>query len=356
MRFLQLPILALVLIVATFAIAFTALKTASELWYDAFYTFTAVVLLAAVFAARFRRRNEKAFWFGFAVFGWAFLVLGLGPWPNFDGDDDGVAIAVNKHVLTSRVILFLVPYLRAKTDDLAHIDKITTYTIGVAHLLTTLAIATAGGILAIVIRERRGRLVSVKSLLILAGLAVSAAAASSITSGRPARPWLPRSSFRYLASLKSLAQQNPRATAYGLAWMPTFHHPVAVRIDWTAGGAELRAEVLDGKGGYVGGQIAIDKKITLSADQIAELSRQVEKAGFWAMPTAEDLGKDPYSFVTDGDRLTIHGVKQGAYHLVTRVLPDPSFTKLCRHILELTGLKFQESWAGYHDNDDQPEM
>lgn len=59
MKSLQLPILALLLIVAACAIAFTALKTASELWYDAFYTFTAAVLLAAVIAARFRRRNEK---------------------------------------------------------------------------------------------------------------------------------------------------------------------------------------------------------------------------------------------------------------------------------------------------------
>ena len=164
MKSLQLPILALVLIVAACAIAFTALKTASELWYSTFYTFTAVLLLSAVIAARFRRGNEKAFWFGFAVFGWAFFVVGLGPWPDVDTDPDGINITLNRQLLTSRVIEFLVPYLRSQANDFGRIGQITTNAMGIAHLLTTLAIATAGGALAFLIRRRRGRRVTVKSL------------------------------------------------------------------------------------------------------------------------------------------------------------------------------------------------
>jgi uncharacterized membrane protein len=164
MKSLQLPILALVLIVAVCAIAFTGLKTALPIWYSAFYTFTVVVLLAAVIAARFRRGNEKAFWFGFAVFGWAFLVLGLGPWPDVDADPDEANITLNRQLLTSRVIEFLVPYLRSQMSDRGRIGQITTNTMGIAHLLTTLAIATAGGTLAIAIRRRRRRLLRVKSL------------------------------------------------------------------------------------------------------------------------------------------------------------------------------------------------
>jgi membrane protein implicated in regulation of membrane protease activity len=52
MKSLQLPILAMIVIIVACAIAFTALKTASDLWYGAFYTFTTVSLVAAVIAAR----------------------------------------------------------------------------------------------------------------------------------------------------------------------------------------------------------------------------------------------------------------------------------------------------------------
>ena len=242
MKSLQLPILALILIVPACAIALTALRTASDLWYGAFYTFTAVLLLFAVIAARFRRGNEKAFWFGFAVFGWAFFVLGLGPWPtmNVDEPDAGIGIALNPHLLTSRVILYLVPHLRTQTDDLGRVDKITTNTIGIAHLLITLAIATAGGAVAVVIRRRRAKLVSVKSLTILAVLAVATAAGSSTLFGRSStrntRFW----AFENDPPLKELAQRDADATAYQLTWSPTFHHPVRVRIDWKGERATLR--------------------------------------------------------------------------------------------------------------------
>ena len=73
MKRLQVSILSVILVTVACALAFTALKTASDFWLSALYTFTTVLLLAAVIAARFRRGNEMAFWFGFAVFGWGFL-------------------------------------------------------------------------------------------------------------------------------------------------------------------------------------------------------------------------------------------------------------------------------------------
>jgi len=55
MKRLQVSILAIVLVVAVFAMAFTALRTASGLWLTTLYTFTSALLLFAVLAARFRR-------------------------------------------------------------------------------------------------------------------------------------------------------------------------------------------------------------------------------------------------------------------------------------------------------------
>ena len=60
MKRLQVSILAIILVVAVCALAFTALRTASRLWYSSLYTFTVALLLFAVLAARFRRGPERA--------------------------------------------------------------------------------------------------------------------------------------------------------------------------------------------------------------------------------------------------------------------------------------------------------
>ncbi len=353
MKSLQMSILALVLIVVVCAMAFTALKTASDLWYGALYTFTAVLLLAALVAARFRRGNEKAFWFGFAVFGWGFFILGLGTWPILTEEEpSGMGIVLNQNLLTSRVILFMVPYLRNKSIDLSAIDKITTNTTGIAHLLVTLAIAICGGLIAILIRKRRGRLVSIKSLAVLLGLAVATAFASSSKFIWPPAPRFLGSKFKDEPSLQPLAQRDRNATAYRLIWMPTFHHPVCVRIDRTGEGAKLSAVVLDGKAGYEPGQIAIHQSIALGAEQFRELDRHMEQAAFWKMPADEKID----GFVADGDPLVLEGVKNGTYHIVRRELPDPAYTKLCGHMLDLTGLKIRDIWEEYHANEDDSEM
>jgi hypothetical protein len=126
MKRLKISILALILVTVACALAFTAVKTASDFWLSALYTFATVLLLAAVIAARFRRGNEKAFWFGFAVFGCGFFVLGMGPWPvPTDGGPNDMRIPLNRHLLTSRLIDFLVPYL-TETDDLGTVNETTT--------------------------------------------------------------------------------------------------------------------------------------------------------------------------------------------------------------------------------------
>ena len=99
---LRVSLLAIVLIIAACAMAFTGLRTASKLWYSALYTFTAFLLLTAVLAARFRRGHERAFWFGFAVFGWGFFLMGLGPWMNpFSDDGEPVGHTLNPNLLTT---------------------------------------------------------------------------------------------------------------------------------------------------------------------------------------------------------------------------------------------------------------
>jgi hypothetical protein len=95
-----------------------------------------VLLLVSVIAARFRRAGERAFWFGFAGFGWGFFVLGSGRWINpFAARALRPTSSLNPSLITSKLILFLLSLLRMETDDLKAIDQITDNTIGIAHLL-----------------------------------------------------------------------------------------------------------------------------------------------------------------------------------------------------------------------------
>ena len=373
MKRLQMSIAATILVVVACAMALTALRTASDFWLSALYTVTTVLLLLAVVAARFGRGSGKAFWFGFAVFGWGFFLLGYGPWrtPRADPTEQ-FNVPLNRNLITSRVILYLVPYLITESDDLEDIDKITANTISIAHVLVTLALAVGGGFIAVVMRRRRGRVGSVKSLAILATVALLTARRSrrllSSDDRRRSSPiwvfgkdkgdspdFVAKWYSEHLAaigepSLWMLSRRDSEATAYRLLWLPTFHHPVCVRIDRTRDGAKLRARVLNGMGGYAPGQIAIDRSVTLGADQFIALNRRLEQAAFWEMPTElGDLG-------LDGDQLIVEGVTTGKYHVVDRWEPDPAYAKLCLNMLDLTGLKVQKTWRKYHANNELPEM
>jgi hypothetical protein len=349
-----------------------ALRTASDFWLSALYTFAVGLLLIALVAARFRRGNGKAFWFGFAVFGWGFFLLGYGPWRTAPADPgEQINIPLNRNLITSRVILALVPYVIKDSDDVEDIDKLTANAVSIAHVLVTLAIGIGGGLVSVLMRRRRGRVASIKSTAVLAAIAlVSGIVVSSEFLWRSA-PFFPEMVFGrdkddsdftarwYREQLTAMGEpslwmrsrQNREATIYRLLWLPTFDHSVCVRIERMREGAKLRARVLNGMGGYAPGQVAIDRSVTLVADQLRVLERQLEQAAFWDMPASVDEGLG-----SDGDQLIIEAVTAGKYHVVDRWNADLAYVELCRQMLDLTGLKLQKAWAKYHVIDVSFEM
>jgi hypothetical protein len=366
MKRFRTSIMGMVLVVAAFAMAFAALRSASDLWFSAVYTFTVVLLLLTVIVARFRRGDEKAFWFGFAVFGWGFFLLGFGLWMNplasFDFEE-GEPSRLNPNLLTSRAIFVVVTRLRTHADAVQDIEKITWNTIGIAHLLITMVLAVCGGMIGALLRRRRGKIVSVKSLAILAALAAVTTFVSSGFSPKPPALFFPKLAFDerkehsdFVAawysghlramgepSLWQLSRNSKDAIVYRLLWLPSFHHSICVRIDRTPGGPKLHATVLDGQGGYEPGLVAIERNIVLPEEEWKTLNQLLERAGFWTMPTrlADDGG-------CDGDQLIVEGVSEGTYHLVDRWMPEPAYLDLCRHMLDLTGLDVERSWGSYH--------
>lgn len=67
------------------AIAFAALRGASAIWASVMFTLTLVLLSTAILGAFYCQRPARIAWAGFAVFGWAYLAMTFGPWPNKNG-------------------------------------------------------------------------------------------------------------------------------------------------------------------------------------------------------------------------------------------------------------------------------
>jgi hypothetical protein len=61
------------------AVGFAALREADELWDSWLFYLTLVLLLVAVLLAALRTGDRRAFWIGFALFGWGYLSLSLIP-------------------------------------------------------------------------------------------------------------------------------------------------------------------------------------------------------------------------------------------------------------------------------------
>jgi hypothetical protein len=80
MRLPRFTIAGLMGLVVVVAVGVAALRFASELWAGVLLMLTLGVLGAAVLAFHERTGASRSWWRGFALFGWGYLVLAMGPW------------------------------------------------------------------------------------------------------------------------------------------------------------------------------------------------------------------------------------------------------------------------------------
>jgi hypothetical protein len=78
----RITILVLMVVVALVATSLVALRSTLEIWASAYFSLTVVLLCTAIPGMAFRRGMRRAFWAGFASFGWTYLVLCFGPVPG----------------------------------------------------------------------------------------------------------------------------------------------------------------------------------------------------------------------------------------------------------------------------------
>jgi hypothetical protein len=78
----RITILGLMVVVVFVATSLVALRSTLEIWASAYFSLTVVLLCTAIPGMAFRQGIRRAFWAGFASFGWTYLVLCFGPVPG----------------------------------------------------------------------------------------------------------------------------------------------------------------------------------------------------------------------------------------------------------------------------------
>lgn len=79
MRFPRFTIRSLIGVVLFVAIAFAALRAADDAWDSGVFGAALLILLAGVLLTVHRTEQRRAFWLGFALFGWVYFVASLLP-------------------------------------------------------------------------------------------------------------------------------------------------------------------------------------------------------------------------------------------------------------------------------------
>src|SRR5580704_16254064 len=79
-------------------VGFAALSSNSPLWSDVVMTLVLGTLFTAVLGAVYRRKRDRAFWCGFLLFGWGYMILAFGPWFQTE---------IRPHLITTPLLDFL---------------------------------------------------------------------------------------------------------------------------------------------------------------------------------------------------------------------------------------------------------
>jgi hypothetical protein len=103
---------------------------------------------------------------------------------------------------------------------------------------------------------------------------------------------------------------------YRFFWVPTFEHPIFLRVDLNSDGiANLLTVVWSGQGGYEWGKaVKTERKLTTEEQQ--DLFAVMADIGFWTLPS--EVENPPNIIALDGTEWLIEGVKGGKCHVVTR--------------------------------------
>jgi hypothetical protein len=146
MRNLRTSIAGLMGIVLMAALGLAALRNASQAWSGAIFLLTRGVLGLAIIKAVYRRGADRAWWFGFCLFGWGYLAL-VEPRPEIR----------SPYLSTSLLLVTVRPYLADRVDlgprSIRWVMSQYHY-LKIGHGLWAMVAAVLGGLLARIVFAR----------------------------------------------------------------------------------------------------------------------------------------------------------------------------------------------------------
>jgi hypothetical protein len=108
MRRIRFNIANLLVVVLFVAVGFAALRESSDLWDSGLFTLTLTVLLVSVLLAVHRSESRRAFWLGFALFGWGYLALSFVP-------------SIESRLMTAKALAYLDSKIPGRFIAVSHI-------------------------------------------------------------------------------------------------------------------------------------------------------------------------------------------------------------------------------------------
>lgn len=150
-------------VVVVCGLGFAALRTDSPIWAHATLSLTLLALLTAILGAAIRRGRSRAFWLGFAVFGWTYLVLAIGPWFKTE---------ISPHLPTTDMVNYLQGHIKQfppgsirhdnnlwvwdpATQKWAYLGQESERFDRTAHSLGALLVAVLGGLVGRLLYQRQ---------------------------------------------------------------------------------------------------------------------------------------------------------------------------------------------------------
>ncbi len=116
---------------------------------------------------------------------------------------------------------------------------------------------------------------------------------------------------KHLAAMGELSLNCPtRFPVYRFLWLRTFHHPIAIRVEYRAGETVVFATELDGAGGYEPGKLLRRVERRLSKKEVSTITARLAAETVWAPPDEDhSFGADGAQWIVearDGSRYRLH--------------------------------------------------
>jgi hypothetical protein len=110
MRRFRFSIGSMMALIVVLGVAFAALHFPTPLWANIWFSSALAAVTFAIPAAVYNRGEQRAFWVGFATFGWVYFIAAMGPWFH---EQTGFQL------VTTTILDLMAPYLVQK-DYLLH--------------------------------------------------------------------------------------------------------------------------------------------------------------------------------------------------------------------------------------------